>query len=83
MRKINVSSNVPPYNVISPSCIKYYKPLVKKKKKIINTDDIGTPSYNMLLDLLKCQVKLQIIILVILITMDLLVLHKQPQPAKV
>ena len=57
MTKINVSSNLPPYNNISPSCIKYYKPLVKKKKKIIDTDDIGAPSYNMLLDLLKCQVK--------------------------
>ena len=39
------------------SCLKYYKPLSIKKKKQIDMNAIGTPTYNMLLDLLKCQVK--------------------------
>ena len=56
--KINAATDLPHSDTIAPSCAKFYKPLIsKKKKKSINTDDIGTPSYNMLLDLLKCQVK--------------------------
>ena len=55
---VYAAADLPPLENIAPSCAKFYKPLIsKKKKKQINTDDIGTPSYNMLLDLLKCQVK--------------------------
>ena len=56
--KINPATDLPPLDTIATSCVKFYKPLIsKKKKKSIITEDIGTPSYNMLLDLLKCQVK--------------------------
>ena len=51
------SSTLPPPDVISDACAKYYKPLSKKKKKPIDTEAIGTPTYNLLLDLLRCQVK--------------------------
>lgn len=56
MTKIK-ASNLSPSDSIAPACIKYYKPLAKKKKKPIDMDAIGTPTYNMLLDLMKCQVK--------------------------
>ncbi len=56
MTKIS-SSNLPPLNEISPKCIKHYKPLAKKKKKAIDLNEIGTPRYNLLLDLMKCQSK--------------------------
>jgi hypothetical protein len=56
MTKIT-ASNLPPPSEISPHCVKYYKPLVKKKKKAIDLEEIGTPRYNLLLELMKCQVK--------------------------
>mmetsp|Transcript_7545 Transcript_7545/g.12460 ORF Transcript_7545/g.12460 Transcript_7545/m.12460 type:complete len:125 (-) Transcript_7545:1893-2267(-) len=56
MTKIT-ASNLPPLSDISPLCVKYYKPLAKKKKKAIDLDEIGTPRYNLLLDLMKCQSK--------------------------
>ena len=57
MTKIN-TSNLPPITEISPSCHKLYNSLPKRKKKaIIDTKAIGTPTYNILLDLLRCQVK--------------------------
>ena len=57
MTKIITASNLPSLSEISPQCVKFYKPLAKKKKKAIDLEDIGTPRYNLLLDLLKCQVK--------------------------
>jgi len=57
MTKITTANHLPSLSEISPHCVKYYKPLAKKKKKVIDLDDIGTPRYNLLLDLLKCQVK--------------------------
>ena len=56
MTKIT-ASDLPSSDSISPACAKYYSPLSKKKKKQIDMDAIGTPSYNLLLDLMKCQVK--------------------------
>lgn len=55
MTKIT-ASNLPTLSEISPHCVKYYKPL-QKKKKAIDLEEIGTPRYNLLLDLMKCQVK--------------------------
>ena len=57
MTKITTANHLPSLSEISPHCVKYYKPLAKKKKKVIDLDDIGTPRYNLLLDLFKCQVK--------------------------
>ncbi|KAL7531129.1 hypothetical protein ACHAWF_003644 [Thalassiosira exigua] len=48
---------LPPPDVVAPACAKYLKPLSKKKRKPIDMDVIGTPAYNLLLDLLKCQAK--------------------------
>lgn len=56
MTKIN-ASDLPPPDSIAPACAKHYKPLSKKKKRPIDTEAIGTPAYNVLLDLMKCQVK--------------------------
>ncbi len=56
MTKIT-ASDLPPLSEVSPHCVKYYKPLAKKKKKAIDLDEIGTPRYNLLLDLMKCQSK--------------------------
>ena len=57
MTKIN-THNLPPITSISPSCHKFYNALPKRKKKaIIDTEAIGTPSYNVLLDFIRCQVK--------------------------
>ena len=56
MTKIT-TSNLPQLSEISPQCVKYYKPIAKKKKKAIDLNDIGAPRYNLLLDLMKCQVK--------------------------
>lgn len=56
MRKIN-ASNLPPSDNVAPKCLKYHKPLSKKKKKPVDMDGIGTPGYNLLLDFLRCQAK--------------------------
>jgi len=58
MTKIN-ASNLPSSDIVAPACVKYHKPLSKKKKKkkTIEMDAIGTPTYNLLLELMKCQVK--------------------------
>ncbi|KAL3782997.1 hypothetical protein ACHAWO_011715 [Cyclotella atomus] len=57
MTKINTSS-LPPITSINPSCQKQFNSLPKRKKKaIIDTDAIGTPTYNILLEFLRCQVK--------------------------
>ena len=56
MTKIK-ASDLPSPDSIAPACLKYYKPLSKKKKKPIDMDAIGTPTYNVLFDLMKCQVK--------------------------
>lgn len=52
-----IASNLPSPEIVAPACIKYHKPLSKKKKKPVDMDAIGTPTYNILLDLMKCQVK--------------------------
>jgi|Transcript_22198 hypothetical protein len=52
MTKINTINGIPPLTTISPSCVKYYK-----SKATIDLEAIGTPSYNVLLNLLRCQVK--------------------------
>eukprot|EP00584_Thalassiosira_punctigera_P002952 CAMPEP_0172536216 /NCGR_PEP_ID=MMETSP1067-20121228/8017_1 /TAXON_ID=265564 ORGANISM="Thalassiosira punctigera, Strain Tpunct2005C2" /NCGR_SAMPLE_ID=MMETSP1067 /ASSEMBLY_ACC=CAM_ASM_000444 /LENGTH=120 /DNA_ID=CAMNT_0013321245 /DNA_START=100 /DNA_END=462 /DNA_ORIENTATION=- len=56
MTKIK-SSDLPSSDRVSPACIKYHKPLSKKKKKSVDMDAIGTPANNLLLDLMRCQVK--------------------------
>ena len=56
MTNIN-ASDLPHANNVSPKCIKYHKPLAKKKKKPIDMDVIGTPTYNLLLDFMRCQAK--------------------------
>lgn len=57
MTKIN-TNNLPPVTSISPVCHKQYNSVPRRKKKsIIDTESIGTPSYNVLLDFMRCQAK--------------------------
>jgi len=53
------STDLPNSENISPYCAKQLKPLAKRKKKNkpIDPEAIGTPSYNLLLELLRRQVK--------------------------
>lgn len=56
MAKIT-AADLPDADAISPACAKHLRPLAKKRKKPIDTSAIGTPAYNLLLDLLRCQAK--------------------------
>ncbi|KAL3804126.1 hypothetical protein HJC23_013645 [Cyclotella cryptica] len=49
------NGDLPQISSISPSCHKLYKTFLRKKK--MDTEAIGTPSYNLFLDFLRCPVK--------------------------
>jgi hypothetical protein len=58
MTKINTNNDLPHITSIAPACHKHFNSLPKRKKKAyIDTEAIGSPSYNILLDYLRCQVK--------------------------
>ncbi|KAL9180096.1 hypothetical protein ACHAXT_008066 [Thalassiosira profunda] len=50
------AADLPSASDIAPACFKFHRPLSKKRKRL-DTADIGTPAYNLLLQLLRCQVK--------------------------
>lgn len=55
-KPVNVSSALSDTEIL-PRCEKYLRPLIKKKKKPVVFEAIGSPPNNQLVDLLKCQCK--------------------------